>query len=193
MSILGNRVVRVEDPTFLTEGGTYIDDIRDPALTGAAHVAFARSTVAHARIRNVDVADALAAPGVVAVVTVQDLGLPDRPPPPQPFGPDLPSINPAMSRALLARDVVRYVGEPIVAIVAETPEQAVDAVELVGVDYDVLPAVVDPEASLSGETLLFPEAGTNVAISSSATDPTLFIARSSSRAGSSISVLPPFH
>jgi carbon-monoxide dehydrogenase large subunit len=175
MSILGNRVVRVEDPTFLTTGGTYIGDVRDPALTGAAHVAFARSTVAHARIRAVDVADALAATGVVAVVTVDDLGLPDRPPPPQPFGPHLPSIDAAMSRALLARDVVRYVGEPIVAIVAESPEQAADAVELVGVDYDLLPAVIDPEASLSGETLLFPEAGTNVAISFERdSDPTLF-------------------
>ncbi len=175
MSILGNRVVRVEDPTFLTTGGTYIDDVRDPAVTGAAHVAFARSAVAHARIVGIDVADALGAPGIVAVVTAQELGLPDRPPPPQPFGPDLPSIDPAMSRALLARDAVRYVGEPIVAIVAESPEQAADAVELVGIDYDVLPAVVDPEASLSGDTLLFPEAGTNVAIAFERdSDPALF-------------------
>ncbi|MFN8186874.1 MAG: xanthine dehydrogenase family protein molybdopterin-binding subunit [Gaiellales bacterium] len=165
MSILGNRVVRVEDPAFLTSGGTYIGDVDAPALAGAAHVAFARSTVAHARVRSVDVGEARAAPGVVAVVTAAELDLPDRPPPPQPFGPDLPSIEAAMARPLLARDVVRYVGEPVAVVVAETPREAADAAELVEIDYDLLPVVVDPEAALTGETLLFPEAGTNVAIS----------------------------
>jgi carbon-monoxide dehydrogenase large subunit len=163
-SILGNRVIRVEDPKFLTVGGTYVNDVRDPALEGAAHVSFVRSTMAHARITGIDTSEAVSAPGVVGVFTAADLGLPDAPPPPAPFGPDIPLANQAMLRPWLARDVVHHVGQPIVAIVAETPMQGIDAAELVYVDYDPLPVVIDPEEAARDETLLFPDAGTNVAV-----------------------------
>ena len=103
MSILGTRVIRTEDPRFLTTGGVYTDDMR---LPGSCHVHFVRSAVAHARIRSVDVSAALGAPGVVAAFTGADLAdLPLMAPP-------MPGINAQMSQPLLARDVVRYVGEP---------------------------------------------------------------------------------
>ena len=84
MSILGTRVVRTEDPLLLTLGGTYVDDLRVPELAGAARVTFVRSPVGHARITGIDASAALAAPGVVAVLTVADIDdLPPPPPPPE--------------------------------------------------------------------------------------------------------------
>ena len=83
MSILGNRVRRVEDPRFLTVGGTYTADLRDPLLDGALHVTYLRSTVAHATITSIDVTDALKLPGVVAVVTGDDIDLPPLSPSPE--------------------------------------------------------------------------------------------------------------
>ena len=139
MSILGNRVLRREDPALLTTGGTYVDDIDVP---GAAFVTYVRSTMAHARLIDIDITEALAMPGVLAVVTAADLDLPDLPP-------ATPAMDQAMTRPLLARDVVRFVGEPIVAIVTEERDQGPDAAEAVFVDYDPLPAVVDPEAALA--------------------------------------------
>ncbi|HZT65369.1 MAG TPA: xanthine dehydrogenase family protein molybdopterin-binding subunit [Acidimicrobiales bacterium] len=152
MSILGNRVLRKEDPKFLTVGGSYVDDL---PLEGAVHVVYARSTMAHARIGGVDKSEAEAAPGVLAVYTAADIDL-------APIPNGAPFGNPAMTRPWLADGVVRYVGEPVAAVVAQTRAQAVDAAEMVIVDYDPLPAVVDPEAALRDETLLFPEAGTNL-------------------------------
>jgi len=158
VSILGTRVLRTEDPRFLTSGGIYTEDLVDDRLAGACHVFFVRSPVAHARIRSVDVSAALAAPGVVAAYTGQDLA-------------DLPVIKPPMAgllnqqmeQRLLATDVVRYVGEAVAIVVTEHPYQGEDAVELVEVDYDLLPAVVGLEAAAADEVLLFEEAGTNVA------------------------------
>ena len=119
-SILGNRVVRKEDPKFLTTGGRYLDDLNDvPELAGAAHVAYVRSAVAHGTITSIDASEATSMPGVVGVFTAADL---DLQPVPSPF-------NPTVARTLLASDRVRYVGEPIAAVVAETREQAVDAAE----------------------------------------------------------------
>ena len=69
MSILGTRVKRTEDPRLLTAGGIYVDDVREPELEGAARATFVRSTVAHALIRGIDASEALAQPGVVAVLT----------------------------------------------------------------------------------------------------------------------------
>ena len=86
MSILGNRVLRVEDPRLLTAGGTYVADIRDPLLDGAAHVAYVRSQVAHGTILAIDVDAARAMPGVIAVLTAVDLGLE---PQPNPFNPGI--------------------------------------------------------------------------------------------------------
>ena len=158
MSILGTRVLRTEDPGFLTTGGVYTDDVVDERLAGACHVFFVRSPIAHARIRSVDVSAALEAPGVIAAFTGADLA--DLPPLAPPM-PDL--INERMAQPLLARDVVRYVGEPVAVVVTEDPYQGEDAAELVDVDYDPLPAVVDlAGAADDPPSLLFPEAGTNV-------------------------------
>jgi carbon-monoxide dehydrogenase large subunit len=158
VSILGTRVIRTEDPRFLTTGGIFTDDMR---LPGACHVHFVRSPVAHARIRSVDVSAALRAPGVVAAFTAADLaGLPELAPPMAGM------VNAQMSQPLLARDVVRYAGEPVTAVVTEGRYQGEDAVDLVDVDYDVLPPVIDPAgAARDSAAVLFPAAGTNVAIS----------------------------
>ena len=154
MSILGTRVLRTEDPRFLTTGGVYVEDLVDERLEGACHVFFVRSPVAHARVNGIDASAALEAPGVVAVFTGADVA--DLPPIP-PSGP----MKPQIQQRLLATDKVRYVGEPVAAVVVEEPYQGEDALELVAVDYDQLPAVVgfDP----GDDTLLFEDAGTNVA------------------------------
>jgi carbon-monoxide dehydrogenase large subunit len=125
----------------------------DERLEGACHVLFVRSPVAHARISGIDASAALEAPGVVAVFTGADLA--DLPPLP-PAGP----VKPQVQQRLLAIDKVRYVGEPVAVVVVEEPYQGEDALELVGVDYDPLPAVLgfDP----GDDTLLFEDAGTNV-------------------------------
>jgi aerobic carbon-monoxide dehydrogenase large subunit len=158
-SILGNRVVRKEDPKFLTTGGKYVDDLNDvPELAGAAHVAYVRSSVAHGAITGIDTADAAAMPGVLGVFTGDDLALE---PVPSPF-------NPAVARPLLARERVRYVGEPIAAVVAETRAQAVDAVDAVLVDYEPLEIIVDPEVALAGGTPLYDAAGGNVVFDTTA-------------------------
>jgi carbon-monoxide dehydrogenase large subunit len=151
VSILGNRVVRKEDPKFLTRGGTYVDDVK---IDGAACVSYVRSTYAHALIRSIDVEEARRAPGVLDVVTAADVEL-------DPLPPDMAFLNQQMPQPWLARDVVRYVGESVVAIVSETRAQGADAAELVFIDYEPLHAVVDPEEALEGSTILHPDAGTN--------------------------------
>ncbi len=157
MSILGNRVVRREDPKFLTTGGTYLDDLRHPLLEGALHVTYVRSTMAHARLGPIETEEAKAAPGVVAVFTAADLDL-------APIVPTPPIINQSMVRPWLAGDVVRFVGEPIAVVVSEQPDQGADAAELIWGDLDPLPVVVDPEEAERSEAILFPDAGTNVAL-----------------------------
>jgi len=124
VSLFGQRVPRVEDPKLLTEGGTYVADLRIPELDGATYVTYVRSTIAHARLTSIDVDEARTAPGVVGVFTAADLDMADLP-----LG--TPMGNPAITRPLLARDRVRYVGEQIAAIVTEHPEQGPDAAELV--------------------------------------------------------------
>ena len=156
MSILGTRVARVEDPRFLTEGGTYMADLKDPLLDGALFVTYVRSTLAHGTI-TVDASEAIAAPGVVAVFTADDLDI-------GPLPQAMPMFNAAMVRPVLATGRVRFVGEILAAIVTERPEQGADAAELVIVDYEPLPAVVDPEESARNEVLLFDDAGSNSAV-----------------------------
>jgi carbon-monoxide dehydrogenase large subunit len=156
MSIMGTRVVRTEDPVFLSRGATYTDDLTDERLTGALHLTLVRSPLAHGRITGIDVEAAKAAPGVVAVFTAADLDL----------SPALlfPAANRAMVRPFLARDRVRFVGEPVAAVLTEHPYQGQDAAELVEVDYDPLPALIDLKESLANEVVLFEEAGTNLAL-----------------------------
>jgi len=157
MSIFGNRVPRVEDPKLLTVGGTYVADLRVPELDGAAHVTYLRSTMAHARLLSVDVDEARQAPGVLGVFTAADVDLP-------PLPPGTPMFNAAMTRPFLADGVVRFVGEPVAAIVTERPEQGVDAAELVWPDYDPLPAVVDPVEARRDEVIIHEAAGTNLIV-----------------------------
>ncbi len=151
MSILGTRVERKEDPDLLTVGGMYVDDL---APADALHVTFVRSVMAHAIVNSIDVTEAAAMPGIIGVFTAADLDL-------QPKSPSIPLLNQAMVRTSLATDRVRYVGEPVAAVVSETRNQGVDAAELVLVDYEPLEAVVTMEQALEDNVLLFPEVGTN--------------------------------
>jgi carbon-monoxide dehydrogenase large subunit len=174
VSILGTRVLRTEDPGFLSTGAVYTEDVQDERLAGACYVHFVRSTVAHARISGIDTSAAKDAEGVVAVYTAADLtagGL-------DPLKPMAPFMNQAMLQPLLASDTVRFVGEPVAVVVTEEMYQGEDAIELVDVDYDFLPAVVNMNDALSGEKgLLFPAAGTNVICTfgdASASNPDLF-------------------
>jgi len=167
MSILGTRVVRTEDPRLLTAGGTYVDDLRVPELAQASRVTFVRSPIAHALITGIDVSAARAAPGVVAVLTAADLD--DLPPPPEDSGltgtegAPLPLGGP-WGEPLFAVDRVRFVGEPVAMVITDDRYQGEDAAELVNVDYEPLPAVVGFDAALAGASLLFPSAGSNVAV-----------------------------
>jgi carbon-monoxide dehydrogenase large subunit len=149
----GRAVRRVEDPELLRGRGTYVDDLR---IAGTLHMAFLRSPLAHAVIGDIDVSGALEVPGVVAAYTAADLGIPR-------FHGFI-TLNEACARPPLAEGKVRFVGEPVVAVVAETRAVAVDALEYVDVDYEPLPAVIDPEEALAaGAPLQFEELGTNVA------------------------------
>ena len=152
VSVLGNRVLRTEDPRMLTEGARYVADLR---LDGAAHACFVRSTVAHGRLIGVDTADAGIRPGVLGVLTAADLDLPDLKP--------IPMVNQQMARPVLARDTVRFVGEPVAVVVAETAAAAADAVEHVFVDIQPQPAAVTLSDAAAGDTLVHPHAGTNIA------------------------------
>jgi aerobic carbon-monoxide dehydrogenase large subunit len=163
VSILGTRVLRTEDPAFLTRGAVHTDDVQvqDERLAGACYAHFVRSPVAHARIKAIDAGAALQGNGVIAVYTGTDLaeaGL--RPVPPM-----MPGRNEQMLQPLLATDVARYAGEPVAVVLTEQPYRGEDAIELVDVDYEPLPAVIDLDDALSGARgLLFPDAETNVAI-----------------------------
>lgn len=153
-SILGTRVRRVEDADLVTGASTFVGNLK---LDGLLHAAFVRSPVAHGHIRGIDTAEAAASPGVVGVFTATDLEL--RP------HHGLMVVNPKVPRPPLAVDRVRFVGEPVALVVAETRAAAVDAVELVDVDYDPIPAVVDPEDALAPDAeLQFPELGSNLVI-----------------------------
>jgi carbon-monoxide dehydrogenase large subunit len=162
MSVMGTRVQRREDPGFLTGANRYTADLDDPLLDGALHVHFVRSTIAHAHLTEVDVADAATGPGVVAVYTGADVAAADDLPP---FPVPIPGMIPdGLARPWIATDTVRFVGEVVAVVVAETREAAEDASELVVVDYEPLPALVDPEQAARDEVLLFPEHGTNTAL-----------------------------
>ncbi|MFJ8814348.1 xanthine dehydrogenase family protein molybdopterin-binding subunit [Amycolatopsis thermoflava] len=149
MSIVGTRVVRIEDQQLITQGGTYVEDLRVEALTGAVHAMFVRSPIAHARIASIDTSAALEAPGVVAVYTAADIDLA-----PHKAG---PVVEP-----WLADGVVRYVGEPVALVLTEERYQLADAAELVDIDYDPLGVVASIDSALSDETVLFEDQGTNV-------------------------------
>ena len=151
-SILGTRVLRTEDPKLLTVGGDYIGDL---VLDNAVHLQYVRSTMAHARLLSVDADEARRAPGVVAVFTAAEMDL-------APAKAGMPMLNQSMTRPFLAIDRVRFVGDVIAVVAAETKAQAVDAAELVVVEYEPLDAVLDLAASRAGASFLHEAAGTNV-------------------------------
>jgi carbon-monoxide dehydrogenase large subunit len=160
--IFGARVKRNEDPRLLTGQAQFVDDVH---ISGMLHAAFKRSDYAHARIINVDVEAARAMPGVIAVYTAADLGeywqhspLLVNPPPAQHV------VFNERTAGQLARDKVRYVGEPIAMVVAKSRYLAEDAVDAIIVDYEPLPAVVDIEAGLNpGAPLVHEDVGSNLA------------------------------
>jgi carbon-monoxide dehydrogenase large subunit len=152
-SFFGVPVRRTEDPRFLRGEGRYLENV---AIPGALRAVFVRSIMAHAVVNGVDAAAARTMPGVAAVLTAGDLELAPQPPSGNVSG-DYP-------RPILARERVRYVGEPLAMVVAASLAEAMDAAEMVQVDYDPLPAVTDLESAASdGAPLLFPDQGTNVA------------------------------
>jgi CO/xanthine dehydrogenase Mo-binding subunit len=152
---IGKSLKRVEDPRLLTGQGRYIDDIDLPNML---HAAVLRSPHAHARIISIDVSAAAALPGVVAVLSGEDIAASTGP---------LPCFaNPPVEQRCVAVGRVRHVGEPVAVAVAESRYLAEDAVDLIKVTYAELPAVVDPERAIeaSGEAVLHPERGpTNIA------------------------------
>ena len=164
-SILGTRVLRTEDPKFLTTGGVYTDDLDDERLTGAGWVSFVRSPVAHARITGIDTAAARAMPGVLAVFTGEDIPENIRSIRP------MRGMNRAMVQYLLAIDEVRFVGEPVAAVVTERRDQGEDAIELVEVDYDTLPAVVTIADALADKEFAHSGLDTNVVVEYGRDDP----------------------
>src|SRR5919197_3956885 len=122
MTVMGAAVRRVEDPPLVTGAARYTEDLKMP---GAVHAVFVRSAMAHARINRIDSTSAAASPGVIAVLTAADLTL-------EPLDPGF--APPSFARPPLARDVVRFIGEPLAVVVASTREQAADAAALGEVD-----------------------------------------------------------
>ena len=153
MSILGNRVLRKEDPRFLRGEGRYVENL---PLAGALTVTFVRSPFAHARIAGVDKSAAEALPNV-QVLTGADVDAGPMGPPP------LPGLEQGMTRPLVAVDTVRFVGDIVAIVLSDGRASGADAAELVMVDYDPLPVVVKPADAAKDEVLLYPELGTNVA------------------------------
>jgi carbon-monoxide dehydrogenase large subunit len=152
-SILGNAVLRLEDPTLLTGEGKYVDDLVE---TGMLYVGLVRSPVAHGTIRSVDLGDADTMPGVVAVFHAgNDLGMPAM----QGF----PMLPPDFNRPIFAGERVRFVGDVIAAVIAESQAQANDAAEHVTAEIDPLPVILTAADGLAADApLLFPETGSNV-------------------------------
>lgn len=142
--VLGAPVKRVEDPKFITGKGRYLDDI---TLPGMVHLAILRSPYAHANIRSIDTSAAREAPGVLAVIVGADI--PYNPlPMAWPAGGASGITNNVSTPRVLATDSVKWTGEGVAAVVAETPEQAADALERIRVDWEPLPAVVDVEKAV---------------------------------------------
>ncbi len=157
--LVGKRIKRTEDPRLLAGAGRYVDDMTPP---GTLHIALRRSDMPHARIRGIDVGEAFSVPGVVAIFDATDLE-----------GDLKPAIPTSRMKGYyatpiwpLARGKVRYVGEPVVAVVAESRYAAEDALEFITIDYEPLPfAIRQVDAVADDAPLLHEEAGTNVIIS----------------------------
>lgn len=158
----GQPVRRLEDDRLITGKGQYSDDI---ALPGTAHMVLLRSPHAHAKIRMIDALAAREAKGVIAVFTHKDIAEAGLQPLPcvaiMPNRDGTPMVIPA--RHALAKERVCHLGEPVAAVVAETAAQARDAAELINVDYDELPAVVDTTSALTAAPI-HPDTKSNIAL-----------------------------
>src|SRR6266436_879106 len=153
---VGQRIKRTEDPRLIKGLAHYVDDIRLPDML---HVAFVRSIYAHARINGVDTSEAVKAPGVVAVYTGKDIATKIGP---VPCAAALPDLKVPDYR-VLATDKALFVGHPIAAVVATDRYLARDAVDLISVDYEELPVVVDVEAAAKGGAVIHEKFGNNIA------------------------------
>src|SRR5256884_4692346 len=153
---VGQRIKRTEDPRLIKGLAHYVDDIR---LPDTLHVTFVRSIYAHARIVSIDATEALKAPGVVAVYTGKDIAAKVGP---VPCAAALPDLKVPDYR-VLAADKALFVGHPIAAVVATDKYLGRDAVDLISVDYEELPAVVDAEASAKGGAVIHEKFGDNIA------------------------------
>src|SRR5262245_46094209 len=159
---IGAPVSRREDARLLSGRGTFVDDLDIPSV---AHAAMLRSPHAHARVRRIDATAALAMPGVLAVVTAEDIGDIQKPWPAR-----MPSPVPGTTvrhgeRHTLAREKVRHAGEVVAAVVAESRALAEDARDAITVDYDLLPVVASASAALApGAALVYEELGDNIAV-----------------------------
>ena len=152
--VLGRPILRSEDRALLTGAARYLDDV---PCEGALYGVFVRSPMAHALVRSVDADDARAMPGVAGVFVAGDMGGLRMPP-----VEDSPEV---FARPLLAIGRVRFVGEPVAVVVAQTRAQAMDAADAVAVDYEPLAPVIDPEAALEPDApVLFQAHGSNLAI-----------------------------
>jgi aerobic carbon-monoxide dehydrogenase large subunit len=152
---VGSPIERLEDFRFLTGRGQYVDDLHSE---GMLHGTILRSSIAHGSIRSIDATAALARPGVHAVITAADIG-------------DVPTIplrhdpTPAIRRfeqPVIAHGKVRYVGEPLALLVAESAALAEDALEAIAVDIEPLPALADRERARREDVILFESVGTNL-------------------------------
>lgn len=158
-TLFGSGIKRREDPRLITGSGTYTDDVK---LPGMAYAAIYRSAYAHAKLQKVDVTQAKRAPGVIAVYTGADLKNRVAPVPCAWNVPDCDLKVPP--HPLLAYEKVRYVGDGIALVVAESRAAARDALDLIEVDYEPLKPVIDPEkASQAGAPQLHAEVANNIA------------------------------
>jgi carbon-monoxide dehydrogenase large subunit len=159
---VGRPVERIEDLPLLRGDGCFVDDVH---LPGTLHAAVLRSSVAHGRIRKIDVSAARAMSGVHAVFTASDVA--------QSLGGLVPTIPlrlmvapelTAFEQPVIAEVKVRYVGEPLAMVVADSAARAEDALEAIDLDIEMLPAITDRRASLSATALLFEKHGSNLAV-----------------------------
>lgn len=157
-SIIGAAVKRVEDPRLIKGRGRFVGNITRP---DALWMKVVRSDVPHGIIADIDIEEAVASPGVVAVFTHADLGLKD-------LSVGSPGADRRFTQPVPASDRVRFVGEAVAVVIAETDRQATDAARNVWVDIEPLPGVTSPiDAMAADAPLLFPEIGTNVALDTS--------------------------
>jgi carbon-monoxide dehydrogenase large subunit len=152
-SVLGTRVTRTEDPGLLIGARRYLADL---PLDRPLHAAFARSHLAHGRIEAIHVDEAAAMPGIVAVLTAAELGVAPH------HG--FVAVHPDFARPPLADGIVRFVGEPLAVVLAESEAEGIDAAETIWADIEPLPIYVHPEDALAEDAaMIFEDHGSNQA------------------------------